>query len=135
MSKLKTIGVGEAQVYNEDINEKINKLQEQIDCLENKIYKYKINDIVLTKDLRLVKITALVKDKSGYLYKGDYQYDITDCLFRAEEILDKYNPWTYTQILEQAVKAHRLGYTFDYDLYLKHKEDIGKSYNWKRPIY
>lgn len=129
MGKIKIIGVGDAQVYNEDINEKISKLQEQIDCLENKIYKYKVNDIVLNKDLRLIKITALVKDKSGYLYQGDFKYGGTDCLFKAEEILDIYRPYIYTQILEEAVKASRLKYDFDYDHFIKHIDDM--KVNWR----
>ena len=128
MGKIKIIGVGDAQVYNDDINDKISKLQEQIDCLENKIYKYKVNDVVLTKDLRLVKITALVKDKSGYLYRGDFKCGSLDCLFTADDILDTYRPYIYTRILEEALKAKRLGYDFDYDCFIKHIDDI--KVNW-----
>lgn len=128
MSKIKIIGVGDAQVYNEDINEKISKLQEQIDCLESKIYKYKVNDIVLTKDLRLVKITALVKDKSGYLYKGDYEYDAINCLFTADEIIDRYHSYSYARILEEALKAKRLGYDFNYEYFKEHCNDVKPNF-------
>lgn len=114
--KIKGITQEKANIISDNIMGEINSLKEQIENLENKIYKYKVGDLVLYKDLRVVKITKLVKTRYNYLYQGDFQIGIKDVFFKGEEIIGKYNPWSYTDMLQDALLQSQSGKEFVYQL-------------------
>ena len=118
MGKIKTKEITQKTVnaINDNIMDEINSLKEQIKNLENKIYKYKVGDLVLYKDLRVVKITKLVKNRYDYLYQGDFQIGSKDVFFEGKDIIGKYNPWSYMDTLQDALLQSQSGKEFVYQL-------------------
>lgn len=125
MDKVKSINGYEVNQINKKLEQEISELKEQIENLENKIYKYSVGEHVIYKDLRVVKIIDRIKSKDDYLYEGYFQIG-EEVRLKAEDILGRYHSYDYQEILQNALIDLQRGEEFKY---------IVNDFNTYKPKY